>query len=75
MRKIIIGIFVGLLLVAGLKCATEPKKPEEGKELTPVEVVEDKARGVVCYIPAPGGLARGISCVYDPTADVQSSNE
>lgn len=78
MRKVIVGIFLGLLLVAGLKCAfegTEAKADDLDSTRTPVEVVEDKARGVVCYIPVPGGTASGISCVYDPTATVEVPHE
>lgn len=77
MRKIIIGIFLGLLLVAGLKCALEPGKLEPGKAITPVEVFQDKERGVVCYValrPVTQEPA-GIACMYDATAQVEVTYE
>lgn len=79
MRQFAIGAFCMLLLIGGLKCALEPGKLEEGKPVTPVEVFQDKERGVVCYValsPVPGTYRpAGISCVYDATAQVEVSYE
>lgn len=79
MRNFLAGMFVCLLLVAGLKCVLEPGKIEPGKAITPVEVIEDKPRGVVCYIalrPVPGAHEpAGISCMYDATAQVEVTYE
>lgn len=77
MRNIIVGIFLGLLLVASLKCALEPGKLEPGKAITPVEVFQDKERGVVCYValrPVAQEPA-GIACMYDATAELEVPNE
>lgn len=77
MRSFAIGAFCMLLLIGGLKCALEPGKLEEGKPVTPVEVFQDKERGVVCYVALRPVLHEpaGISCVYDATAQMEVSYE
>lgn len=79
MRQFAIGAFCMLMFLGLVKCALEPGKVEEGKAITPVEVFEDKPRGVVCYValrPVPGTHEpAGIACMYDATAIEEVPNE
>lgn len=83
----ICAVVVGALFAMGFASAmvsggggtTQLEAQNEGMEYDPVTsnitIVQDKPRGVVCYTFTWGASGASISCLYDPTAEVNNEQQ